>query len=306
MTSRFFIFGAGYSGLAIAREAIEAGGMAAGTTRSPDKAKALDDAGITPLLFDGTSLSTEIADALYTTTHLVVSIAPDHGMRGNDVDAPQARASVDPVLAVAREIIANDMPALRWIGYLSTVGVYGDHDGAWIDENASCNPTSRRSQMRLEAENEWLALGKQTGLPVAVLRLSGIYGPRRNGLVNLAGGTAKRIIKPGQVFNRIHVEDIAGAAMLLAASESGGIFNVTDDEPAPPQDVVAYAASLMRVAPPPTIAFDEAEMTPMARSFYGENKRVSNARLKAAGYDFRFPNYRAALNDLWGTGRWCG
>ncbi|MEO3997226.1 SDR family NAD(P)-dependent oxidoreductase [Mesorhizobium sp. CAU 1732] len=306
MTSRFFIFGAGYSGLAIAREAIEAGGMAAGTTRSPEKAKALGAAGVTPLLFDGTSLSPEIADALHETTHLVISIAPDHGMRGEGADSSQPRASVDPVLAVARDTIARSMPALRWVGYLSTVGVYGDHDGAWIDEDSACNPTSRRSQMRLEAENEWLALGKQTGLPVAILRLSGIYGPGRNGLVNLASGTAKRIIKPGQVFNRIHVGDIAGAAMLLAASESGGIFNVTDDEPAPPQDVVAYAASLMCAAPPPTIAFDEAEMTPMARSFYGENKRVSNARLRAAGYRFRFPDYRAALGDLWGTGRWRG
>jgi nucleoside-diphosphate-sugar epimerase len=306
VTSRFFIFGAGYSGIAIAREAIEAGGTAAGTTRSAAKADALREAGITPFLFDGTSLSPEIADALSTTTHLVISIAPDHGMRGEGAEAPQPRASGDPVLAVAGDMIAGSMPALRWIGYLSTVGVYGDHDGAWINEDASCDPTSRRSQMRLEAENGWLALGTQTGLPVAILRLSGIYGPGRNGLVNLARGTAKRIIKPGQVFNRIHVEDIAGAAMLLAASESGGIFNVTDDEPAPPQDVVAYAASLMCAAPPPTIAFDEAEMTPMARSFYGENKRVSNARLKAAGYGFRFPNYRAALDDLWGTGRWRG
>jgi nucleoside-diphosphate-sugar epimerase len=158
--------------------------------------------------------------------------------------------------------------------------------------------------MRLQAEREWQALAETGDVPLAVLRLSGIYGPGRNGLVNLARGTARRIVKPGQVFNRIHVDDIAAAALFLAERDLGGVFNVTDDEPAPPQDVVGHAASLMGVEPPPEVAFDAADMTPMARSFYGENKRVSNARLKQAGFRLRYPDYRAALADLWSGGRW--
>ncbi|MBX9464875.1 MAG: DUF1731 domain-containing protein [Aquamicrobium sp.] len=288
---RLFIFGAGYSGRAIARMAISDGAFVAGTTRSAHKAEELRAEGIAPALFDGGVLSPEIEAALGETTHLIVSIAPGDS---------------DPVLAAARDTIVNRMPALRWIGYLSTVGVYGDHRGAWIDESAECRPVSRRSQARLAAERAWLALAVETDLPVAILRLSGIYGPGRNGFVNLEKGTARRIVKPDQVFNRIHVDDIAGATMLLANEAKGGIFNVTDDEPAPPQDVVAYAASLMGVAPPPEIPFDEAEMTPMARSFYGENKRVANARIKQAGYRFRFPDYRAALDDLWSSGTWRG
>lgn len=288
---RLFIFGAGYSGRAIARMAIANGAAVAGTTRSADKAEELRAEGIAPALFDGGALSAEIEDALGETTHLVVSIAP---------------GEADPVLAAARETIAKRMPALRWIGYLSTVGVYGDHRGAWVDESAECGPVSRRSQARLAAERAWLALAVETDLPVAILRLSGIYGPGRNGFVNLEKGTARRIVKKDQVFNRIHVDDIAGAALLLANQETGGIFNITDDEPAPPQDVVSYAASLMGVRPPDEIPFDEAEMTPMARSFYGENKRVANTRIKEAGYRFRFPDYRAALDDLWSGGTWRG
>jgi nucleoside-diphosphate-sugar epimerase len=291
MTMRCFIFGAGYSGRAIAQSVIEAGGVASGTTRSADKAEELRAHGMVPFLFDGTSPSCDLTAALAQTSHLVVSIAP---------------GEADPVLAAARDIIEKRMPALRWIGYLSTVGVYGDHGGAWIAEDAECRPVSGRSRQRLAAEREWLELGARTGLPVAILRLSGIYGPGRNGLVNLDKGTARRIVKTDQVFNRIHVDDIAGAAMLLATHETGGVFNVTDDEPAPPQDVVAYAASLMGVVPPPEIAFEDADMTPMARSFYGENKRVSNARIRQAGYDFRFPNYRIALDHLWRSGEWRG
>ena len=194
------------------------------------------------------------------------------------------------------------MPQLAWIGYLSTVGVYGDHGGAWVDETSECRPVSRRSiAARSRPSRQWLALGETTALPVAVLRLSGIYGPGRNAFVNLANGTAKRLIKPGQVFNRIHVDDIAGALWHLAGSDIGGVFNVTDDEPAPPQDVVTYAAELMGVAPPPEIPFETAELSPMARSFYGENKRVSNAAIKAAGYGFQFPDYRSAFDRMWAT-----
>lgn len=283
-----FIFGAGYSAQGFARLNGDFGDFA-GTTRSPDKFEALRQAGIEPLVFGGT-LTDEIATALAKTTHLVISIAPD--------------AEGDPVLKAARETLVERMPALRWIGYLSTVGVYGDHGGEWVDEGSECRPVSGRSVARLAAEQAWLDLGRDIGQPVAVLRLSGIYGPGRNALVNLADGSAKRLIKPGQVFNRIHRDDIAGALRHLAERTLGGVFNVTDDLPAPPQDVVTYAASLMGVEPPPETDFATAELSPMARSFYGENKRVSNAAIKAGGYAFRFPDYRTAFDRMWASGDW--
>jgi len=283
-----FIFGAGYSGKAFAR-ANPAAATIFGTTRSPEKFESLSQAGIAPLLFDGT-LTPEISNALKTTTHLIVSVAPEE--------------AGDPVLNAARATIAKDMPALEWIAYLSTVGVYGDHGGGWVDETAECRPVSKRSVMRVAAEQDWLQLGEEIGRPVAILRLSGIYGPGRNALINLAEGTARRLVKPGQVFNRIHCDDIAGALWHLAERNLGGIFNVTDDEPAPPQDVVAHAAGLMGIEPPPEIPFETAQLSPMARSFYGENKRVSNAAIKAAGYGFSVPNYRAALDRMWADGNW--
>ncbi|MBX3570271.1 MAG: SDR family oxidoreductase [Rhizobiaceae bacterium] len=287
-----FIFGAGYSGRAFAAANPDPDVGVIGTTRSPGKFAVLQESGLTPMLFDGHAISHEAAEALAGTTHLVVSAAPE--------DAG------DPVLAAGRHLIVAGMPALRWIGYLSTVGVYGDHQGAWIDEAAACRPTSARSRRRVEAEAAWLALGRERAVPVAVLRLSGIYGPGRNGLANIADGTARRLVKPGQVFNRIHVSDIAGALWHLASRDLGGIFNVTDDEPAPPQDVVAYAAGIMGVEPPPETLFETAELTPMARSFYGENKRVSNAAIKAAGYRFLYPDYRSAFDAMWADGTWRG
>ena len=284
---QIFIFGAGYSGKAFARANRDAA-VILGTTRSDEKFDALRQAGIAPLLFDG-ALTGEIGEALAKTTHLVISVAPEE--------------AGDPVLNAAREAIAG-MPAVEWIGYLSTVGVYGDHGGAWVNEKTTCRPVSKRSVMRVEAEQAWLKLGEEIGRPVAILRLSGIYGPGRNALVNLESGTARRLVKPDQVFNRIHCDDIAGALWRLVEGNTGGIFNVTDDEPAPPQDVVAYAASLMGVEPPPEIPFDTAQLSPMARSFYGENKRVANAAIKAAGYSLRFPDYRAAFDHMWASGDW--
>ncbi|MFD1981928.1 SDR family oxidoreductase [Mesorhizobium newzealandense] len=285
---QIFIFGAGYSGKAFAR-ASKGAARIFGTTRSPDKLEALRQVGIAPLLFDG-ALTGEIGEALGKTTHLVISVAPEE--------------TGDPVLNAARAAIVARMPALEWIGYLSTVGVYGNYDGAWVDETAECRPVSKRSVMRAAAEQDWLELGREIGRPAAILRLSGIYGPGRNALVNLENGTARRLVKPDQVFNRIHCDDIAGALWQLIDGNTGGIFNVTDDLPAPPQDVVAYAASLMGVVPPPEIPFDGAQLSPMARSFYGENKRVANAAIKAAGYSLRFPDYRAAFDHMWASGDW--
>jgi nucleoside-diphosphate-sugar epimerase len=284
-----FIFGAGYSARAFAQSNGGRAGKIFGTTRSAAKFDILRRCGVEPILFDGMAITPEIAAALRETTHLVISIAPEE--------------TGDPVLNLIGDL-KDVAPRLRWIGYLSTVGVYGDYQGAWIDETTECRPLSRRSVERVEAEKAWQAAGEAAGVPVALLRLSGIYGPGRNAFVNLAAGTAKRLIKPGQVFNRIHVEDIAGALWHLAERRLGGAFNVTDDEPSPPQDVITYAAELMGVEPPPEEAFETAELSPMARSFYGETKRVSNAAMKKAGYRFQFPNYRAALDAMWRDGNW--
>lgn len=286
---RIFIFGAGYSARAFAREVRGTAEWIGGTTRSADKGPLLEDAGVTPFLFDGETLSAEIGEVLHEVTHLVVSAGPD--------------AAGDPVLAVARGAIAA-MPKLEWVGYLSTVGVYGDHGGAWIDEESECRPTLPRAIARIGAEGEWGALGALGGVPVATLRLSGIYGPGRNAFANLERDRARRIVKPGQVFNRIHVADIAGALAFLAERREGGVFNVTDDMPAPPQDVIEFAAELMGVEPPPEIPFEEADLSPMARSFYGDVKRVSNARIKRLGYTIRYPDYRSGLEALWQSGNW--
>jgi hypothetical protein len=296
---RMMILGAGYSGTAIGREALGHGAWVGGTSRKDTRLDALRDHGIAPFRFDGSVVPDDLASALATTTHLIQSIAPaiDSG-DGDD------EGGGDPVLPLLGGSLRRMCPKLRWVGYLSTVGVYGDHDGAWVDEDTPCAPTSQRSIARLATEEAWAQAGAADGLPVALIRLSGIYGPGRNAFVNLTSGRAKRLIKPGQVFNRIHRDDIAGATFFLAQRELGGAWNVTDDLPAPPQDVVAYAADLMGVPPPPEIDFETAALTPMARSFYGENKRVANRRLHEAGYRFRFPDYRVALSSLWRDGAW--
>ncbi|QBK29309.1 SDR family oxidoreductase [Roseitalea porphyridii] len=283
------IFGAGYSGRPYGRHLVARGQTVLGTTRSPGKAEDLKNAGIDPLLFGGETVDDALATAIGSATDLIVSVAPD--------------AEGDPVLRAAREQIAA-APRLRWIAYLSTVGVYGNHDGAWVDERTSPRPVSERSRQRVRAEHEWQNFARERGVPLAIVRLSGIYGPGRNALVNLAEGRARRLVKPGQVFNRIHVDDITGALAFLADRRHDGIVNVTDDCPAPPQDVVAYAASVMEVDPPPEIDFENATLSPMARSFYGENKRVSNAAIKALGYAFRFPDHRAALERMWAEDSW--
>ncbi|MCO5134472.1 MAG: SDR family oxidoreductase [Phyllobacteriaceae bacterium] len=292
ITSRdnLLIFGCGFSGEAIAR--LAAGNFAAitGTTRDAAKADRIRNAGAEPLVFDGEALSPELVSRLAGTTHLLVSIAP--GEAG------------DPVLNALEKSEAA-LPALKWTGYLSTVGVYGDHGGAWVDEQTEPRPASKRSRQRLEAETAWRTFAGARGLPLAVLRLSGIYGPGRNAFVNIANGTARRLVKPGQVFNRIHRDDIAAAALAAARKKAGGIFNITDDEPAPPQDVVTFAHQLAGVAPPPETDFETADLSPMARSFYGENKRVSNAKSKAElGLAYAFPDYRTALTRMWREESW--
>jgi nucleoside-diphosphate-sugar epimerase len=291
MLNDIFLCGAGYSARAFTAARPDPGVRIAGTTRTVEGFTRLEEAGIEPFVFDGVSLGEEARRRIASAQGLVVSAAPE--------------ARGDPFLAAGTGAVtaARD---LRWVGYLSTVGVYGDHDGAWIDEEAPLRPRPGRSAQRVEAERAWIEFCSAHGISLAILRLSGIYGPGRNAFVNLRDGTARRLVKPGQVFNRIHVDDIAGALWHLAAAGTGGVFNVTDDRPAPPQDVVAYAALRMGVTPPPEMPFETAELSPMARSFYGENKRVSNARLKATGYGFRYPDYETALDAMWADGSWQG
>ena len=292
MSKHLLILGAGFSGKAIGTVFREAGFTVSGTTRAMEKAEALRALGIDPILYDGGTIGEALAAAMARATHIVQSIAP-----GKDGD-PLFRPGM-PALSIL-------MPKLEWAGYLSTVGVYGDHKGGWVDEETKLNPVSARSIERVEAEDHWLGFGKASGLPVAVLRLAGIYGPGRNALRNMEEGTARRLVKKDQVFNRIRVEDIGRSALFLADNALGGIWNIADDEPGPPQDVVAEAARLMGLPIPPDIPFETAELSPMARSFYGENKRVSNAKLKTAGFEFRFPNHRQSLAELHSSGRWQG
>jgi nucleoside-diphosphate-sugar epimerase len=236
--------------------------------------------------FDGEGLSDHMVAAIARAETLLISAAP-----GDDGD---------PVLAVLGEVIAQ-APRLASVVYLSTVGVYGDHGGAWIDEGAALRPVSARNRARIEAETAWRAIGGKRETPVALLRLAGIYGPGRNALVNLERGQARRIDKPGQVFNRIHVGDIAQAIDAAIRLKADGAFNVVDDEPSAPGDPIVFAAHLMGIEPPPAIAFAEASKTlsPMGLSFYGECKRVRNDALKRVlGVTLRYPTYREGLLAL--------
>lgn len=298
---KVLIFGCGFSGKAIAERLSSKGIAVSGTTRSQSKFDDLQAAGARPLQFDGAPLGEDVVAAMGETTHLVVSIAPPREENGQDPGA-----GVDPLLnALGKNPLRTLMPKLQWICYLSTVGVYGNHDGEWMDETAELSPTSARSRQRVRAETEWTEAARANDLPLSIFRLSGIYGPGRNALRSASEGRSRRLIKKGQVFNRIHVRDIAKATELAIAKSASGIFNITDDEPAPPQDVVTFAHQVLGSAPPPTMDFETAELSPMARSFYGDNKRVSNARSKAElGMDYDWPDYRAALKRMFDENDW--
>jgi nucleoside-diphosphate-sugar epimerase len=241
------------------------------------------------IAFDGTTASPELIARVDESDALLISAPP--GQTG------------DPVLACLAETIARGRT--RSIVYLSTIGVYGDTGGAWVDEESVPKPGSVRSAARLAAEEAWRRFGAENGKAIAILRLAGIYGPGRNALVTLAEGTARRTVKPGQVFNRIHVTDIAQAIDACFAQNAEGVFNLADDEPAPPQDVIAFAAELLGQAAPPEIPFEDARagMSAMAQSFYAENRRVRNAKLKQTlGVKLAYPTYREGLRALFATG----
>lgn len=283
--SRLFCFGLGYSAEALSRRLRGKGWDIAGTARDPANIERLRQAGFQMARFPGEPGKKRVAELLAGTTHLLLSVPPADGG--------------DPVLKHYRDEIAS-LSTLAWIGYLSTVGVYGDHGGALVDESTTPKPSNERTKARLAAESAWRAVGEKTGVPVQIFRLAGIYGPGRSALDKLRDGTARRVVKPGQVFSRIHVEDIASVLEAsIAHPRAGAIYNVADDEPAAPDEVVAYAAKLMGVEPPPAVPFEEAELSPMARSFYGDSRRISNARIKSElGVTLAYPTYRDGLKAL--------
>lgn len=278
MTKTLLSLGHGYSARALARRLVPQGWRVIGTVRDSDQFAAIEAEGAETLQWP-----IDFEEALQGVTHVLTSIRPDK--------------EGDPVLRIGREALVKAAPDLEWVGYLSTTGVYGDMDGGWVDEDTALHPGGKRGQMRVLAEAEWRDV---PGLPLHIFRLAGIYGPGRGPFAKLRNGTARRIIKKNQVFSRAHVEDIA---LVLEASmrqpNPGRVYNVCDDTPAPPQDILAYAAELLGMAPPPEVAFEEADLTPMARSFYSDSKRVSNARIKdELGVVLKYPNYRDALKSM--------
>ncbi|WP_238372291.1 SDR family oxidoreductase [Heliomarina baculiformis] len=279
MGKTLFSFGHGFSARALTRLLIPQGWRVIGTTRSADKAESLRASGVEPVLFPGDLPSEGLSEA----THLLISAGPD--------------AEGDPVLRALRPEIEKLAPKLEWAGYLSTTGVYGNHQGGWVDETTPLTPSTRRGKWRVAAEAEWQSI---PDLPLHIFRLAGIYGPGRGPFAKVRKGTARRVIKEGQVFSRIHVDDIAQVlAASIAQPNPGAIYNLCDDDPAPPQDVIAHAAELLGLPMPPAVDYETAEMTPMARSFYAESKRVRNDRIKdELGVELLYPDYRTGLQAL--------
>ena len=272
-------FGHGYSARALAARLIPQGWRIIGTTRSEEKASAVRATGAEAVIWPGG----DVIKALDRATHLLISAGPDE--------------QGDPILRELHDQIAARAGALDWVGYLSTTGVYGDHRGAWVDENTSLTPTTKRGQWRKEAEAAWQAI---PGLRLHIFRLAGIYGPGRGPFAKVRNGMARRIIKEGQVFSRIHVKDIATTVEAsINQPNPGAVYNVNDDLPAPPEDVIAHAADLLDLPLPPAIKFEEADMSPMAKSFYAECKRTRNDRIKEElGVELAYPTYREGLAAL--------
>jgi len=279
----FLSIGHGYSAASVVT-ALGEGWRVIATTRSEERARGFARAGLEPVLWQSGGPAAALAAAVREATHLITSVPPGTG---------------DPVLAALNGMEA---PRLRWIGYLSAPSVYGDAGGGWVDETTPCAPGSERGKGRLQAEEDWQAFGDARGVPVARLRIAGIYGPGRSAFDALREGRAHRLIKPGQVFNRIHVHDLGRIVAAAAEACAQGVFNLCDGAPSPPQDVVAHAAELMGVAPPPEIPFDPDALSPMARSFYSENKRLHSVRVgPELGVTLTYPDYRAGLAAILAT-----
>lgn len=283
MTSKLFCFGLGYCAQGLAQGLLNQGWQVTGTSRDPNKAPALQAQGLRVLPFDGQRPLE--AGWLEGVTHLLISIPPGE----ND----------DGALALHRSHLTQNN-ALRWIGYLSTTGVYGDSEGAWVDETSPLNPSHPRGARRVKAEAAWLKLGRDAGIPTQVFRLGGIYGPGRSPLDRIKGGRGQRISKPGQVFNRSHRDDIVQALKASIERPTPGLaFNIVDDEPAPNDEVLALAYELLDLPVPPAVPFEKAQLSPMGRSFYEDNRRVSNQRMKdVLAITLKYPTYREGLKGL--------
>jgi nucleoside-diphosphate-sugar epimerase len=283
----FFCFGLGYSAMRLATALQSDGWAVAGTCRSAEQAAKLRDQGIDTHVFDGSAAGDGIAAALDAAAYVLSSVPP--GKAGDPV-----LKYFGPALAARRD--------LKWLGYLSTTGVYGDTGGAWVDETAPVQADVPRSRDRATAERGWLALHAEHGLPVHLFRLAGIYGPGRSPLERIRGGNARRIDKPGHRFSRIHVDDIAQVLIAsMARPNPGAIYNVCDDEPEEPRVVTELGCRLLGIEPPPVVSFDEAAkaMTPMGLSFWQDNRRVRNDRIKTElRVELRYPTYREGLAAL--------
>lgn len=285
MTRRLFIFGLGYSGLEIAKLAQTQGWQVSGTCTAAEKANRLRADGIETYVFDGAAPLP--AAALDGASHILCTIAPT--------------PTGDRTLSTCRALLGH----AKWLGYLSTTGVYGDHGSGWVDETTPATPGRARSLERLAAEQAWRDLARETGATLNILRLPGIYGPGRSAIDRVKAGTARRIDKPGQFFSRIHVEDLADAALrAMARSGETALWNVADDLPAPNSEVIALAFELLGLPVPPAVPWKQAApaMSPMARSFYMESRRVRNDRMKRdLGVVLRYPTYREGLKAIAAT-----
>jgi nucleoside-diphosphate-sugar epimerase len=281
MSGHLFSYGHGYSAAALSEQLLRAGWTITGTTRSVEKALTLRKTGMNAHVTPHDDISHDIIDA----THLLISAAPtgegDPFLQNHSQDLEAAKS-------------------LKWVGYLSTTGVYGDHDGGWVDETSPLTPATERGKARVAAEAQWIKVCESLGLNLKIFRLAGIYGPGRGPFAKVRNATARRIIKPNQVFSRIHVDDIARVLMAsINRPESSQIFNVCDDLAAPPEDVIGYAAERLGLPLPPAQDFETADMTPMARSFYAESKKVKNDRIKSElGIELIYPDYMTGLNAL--------
>jgi hypothetical protein len=286
--NRLFCFGLGYCAGVLSRRLVARGWSISGTATTADKAERLKRDGYEAFVFDGRERNPAVAEALSRSTHVLLSIPPD--------------ADGDPALRVYGSDIASS-PSITWIGYFSSVSVYGDSKGEWVDERTIPEPVTERGMRRLVAENAWIEFGRASGKAIVVLRLPGIYGPGRSAIDQLRAGKARRIFKPGQVTNRVHVDDIATATEASLKLPTGvHVFNVTDDLPAPPQDVIAYGAELLGVPCPPATDPTDASLSPMARSFYAESKKVSNVRMKnELGVKLAYPTYVEGLKAIAGS-----
>ncbi len=280
---KLLCLGYGYTARAFAALKRAEGWRIAGTTTSPEKVAAMKGDGVEAHVWSGGGFDASWLDSVDA---ILVSTPP------GDAGCPAFNA--------ASAAIAERAKQFRWIGYLSTNGVYGDYDGAWVSEESDLRATSPRALRRIEAEQTWLALAEANNLPLIVFRLPGIYGPGHSAIDTVRAGKAKRIYKEGQVFSRMHVDDIAAAlAASMEKPQTHHLYNLADDEPAPPQDVIEYACALLGVDPPPLVAIEDADLSPMAKSFYADNKRVSNQRLKdALGISLKYPTYREGLKAI--------